>query len=218
MEFYQKLKEVVMASDMTTVDKAYACTALNDIATYASSEDFARFSNGGLAGFNGMELDDKQGALSFLSAVGGLAKYEYGRGGTIGLLDSQFTIENADVVHKCFEKNGLITDNIVDEAVASLFGFFALNRIRTSVSDKRLSDIELAIAEAKAFAEQEIIWRYCRAKLSKVSTLEETKLLDIDKDLFLDMFNENARTDAFIRSIFRSMSDEQLKSVHDYLS
>lgn len=217
MKLYQKLKEIIMSSDMTVVDKAYACTALDDMAAYVTSDDYARFVDGGMSGFNGLGLNDKQGALNFLSAAGGLAEYDCYSGGSIHHLDTTFVNENADVLVKCFEKNGLITGSIVDEAVDSLCSLYTEPYIMTSVDDAGLSHIKMSLDDAESFAKQEIVWRFSKKELKKVSDVEESKLLDTNADLFLKMFSDDSRITAFVVSLFRSMSDAQLRDVYAYL-
>lgn len=214
MKLYQKIREVVEASDMTIIDKAYIYTALNDIAAYVTSDDYARFVNGGMSGFNGLGLNDKQGALNFLSAAGGLAEYECYIGGSIRHLDCMFVFSNADILCECFKKHGLITDSIVDEAVHSLCNS-CTGHIKTSSPDVWLKDLVLPIDDIMSLVKQEIVWRFNSKARKEVSVIEEQKLLDIDVDMFLGMFSDESRKTAFVVSLFRKMSDEQLRSVYN---
>lgn len=214
MELYQKLKEVIMASDMGVVDKAYTCTALDDIAEYVMTDDFMKFYNNGISG--DAELENRRGAINLAAALEGLSKYhcsDY----RFGNLDGMYVRANADVIEKCFEKNGLVTDSIVNEAEYSLCCLYETEHLKTSVPDARLSDIHLSLLDAKSFAEQEMVWRYTNRYAHSMSDVTESKLLDMNVDLFLDLFSEESRVEAFITALFRKMSDEQLRNIYDCL-
>jgi len=214
MELYQKLKEVIMASDMGVVDKAYTCTALDDIAEYVMTDDFTKFYNNGISG--DAELENRRGAINLAAALEGLSKYhcsDY----RFDDINGMYIRANADVIEKCFEKNGLTTDSIVNEAVESLCCLNVTQHLKTSVPDARLSDIHLSPLDAKSFAEQEMVWRYTNRYTHSMSDVTESKLLDTNVDLFLDLFSEESRVVAFITALFRKMSDEQLRNVYDCL-
>jgi len=214
MELYQKLKEVIMASDMGVVDKAYTCTALDDIAEYVMTDDFTKFYNNGISG--DAELENRRGAINLAAALEGLSKYhcsDY----RFDDIDGMYIRANADVIVKCFEKNGLITDKVVDEAVESLCNLYTAPYIKTSVPDAWLSTIKMSLDDAKSFAEQEMVWRYTNRYAHSMSDVTESKMLDTNVELFLHMFNDESRIIAFVVSLFRKMSDEQLRNVYDCL-
>jgi len=209
MKLYQKLKEVVTAStDMNVVDKAYVCTALDDIAAYATSKKYSGFVD--------------EGAVPMLAAVNGLSTFDCSETMQAhcsktkqAYLDEEFVKENLDVISTIFERWGLITDTLVNDFTLWMCSERSSDLFWSGIDYPSLANINVGCMDVMSYVSQEAIWRHFNKHVQKIDENEEIKLLDMDKEYFMNMFC-GALDVAFIRSIIHKMSDAQLKDVYEY--